>query len=170
MLEFARAEASILCCLARPEELDALPAVGRTYACRVAPDELLLVAPPGDLPGDVAPLLSERDPDAIAVDQSAGWTVWTLLGPDAGRAFARLSEIPPPAERPAFVQGAIAEVPGKAVFLTDRIHVLVPSSVADHMRMRVLTACRDLDPQEREPSPLALHAEASAQIVEGSVP
>ncbi len=170
MLEFGKADASVLSCLARPEELDSFPSVDGAFACRVASDELLLVAPAGVLPGRVAVLLAERDPYSIAVDVTAGWTVWTLAGSDAGRAFSRLSEIPQPTERPVFVQGAIAEVPGKAIFLPDRIHVLVPSSVADHLRMRVLTACGDLDPRERESLPLALDAEASAQVTEGSVP
>jgi hypothetical protein len=170
VLEFAKAEASILCCLARPEELDAFPSVDGAFAGRVAPDELLLVAPAGILPGRVPALLTEPDPYAIAVDQTAGWTVWTLAGPDAGRAFARISEIPSPTERPAFVQGAIAEVPGKAIFLTDRVHVLVPSSVSDHVRTRVLAACQDFDLHERGPLPFALHAEAATQIMEGSVP
>lgn len=169
MLELVRSEASILCCLARPEELDGVPPVEGAFACRVAPDELLLLAPVGVLPGRVADGLEERDPHALVVDQTAGWSIWTLLGPDAGSAFARLSEIPPPRERPAFVQGAIAEVPAKAIFLADCIHVLVPSSASDHLRMRVLTACRDLGVREREPVPLALQGEAS-RIMEGSVP
>jgi hypothetical protein len=169
VLELVRSEASILCCLAGAEQLDALPAVDGSFVCRVAPDELLLVAPVGVLPGRVADELEERDPHALVVDQTAGWSVWTLLGPDAGTAFARLSEIPPPRERPAFVQGAIAEVPAKAIFLADCIHVLVPSSASDHLRMRVLTACTDVEARERQPVPLALQGEAS-RIMEGSVP
>jgi sarcosine oxidase gamma subunit len=168
VLELGRSEAFVLCCLARPEELDALSPVDGAFACRVAPDELFLVAP-ADAPPAAAEALEERDPHALAVDQSSGWSVWTLAGPDVESAFARLSEIPPPRERPAFVQGAIAEVPAKAIFLEDRIHVLVPSSASDHLRMRVLTACTDLDPHEREPAPLQLATQPSA-LIEGSVP
>jgi hypothetical protein len=149
--------------------LDGLDRFDGAFACRVAPDELLLIAPAGVLPDGVPDLLRERDPHAVAVDQTAGWTVWTLAGSDAVGAFARLSEIPPPTQRPAFVQGAIAEVPSKAIFLLDRVCILVPSSAADHMRRRVLTACRDLDPREGLPMLLALPTGASAQVMDDSV-
>lgn len=171
MLELARAEASVLCCLAQPVHLDALPTVGGTFACRVAPDELLLVAPAGvqsELLGRVAGLLEERDPHALVLDQTPGWSVWTLAGRDVWRAFARLSAIPLPSLRPAFVQGTIAEVPGKALLLDDHLHLLVPSPVGHHLRKRILAACADLRPSEGEPSALVLEAAPVEAQLEGS--
>ena len=159
-------------CLAEAAQLDALPAVDAAFPCRVAPDELLLVAPAGshpDLLGQVAGLLEDGDPHALVLDQTPGWSVWSLAGPNVWRAFARLSAIPVPSTRPAFVQGTIAEVPGKAVVLADRLHLLVPSPLGHHLRARVLTACADLGPRETEPQALLLEAmPIETQTVGGS--
>lgn len=172
MLELAQAEALVVSCLAQAEQLDGLPAFVGAFACRVAPDELLLVAPAGtqhELPGQVAGLLEEGDPHALVLDQTPGWSVWSLAGPDVWRAFARLSAIPVPSTRPAFVQGMIAEVPGKAVFLADRLHLLVPSPLGHHLRTRVLTACANLRPFEAEPRALVLETmPVGPQVIGGN--
>ena len=171
MLELAKAEATVLCCLAQPDHLDSLSSLDGVFGCRVAADELLLLAPAGvhrELFDHVAGLLEERDPHAVVVDQTPGWSVWMLAGSDVWRAFARLSAIPLPTERPAFVQGAIAEVPGKAVLLLDCIHLLVPAPVGHHLRRRVLSACTDLQPHEAEPRALELvAAPAGVPVTEG---
>jgi hypothetical protein len=161
VLELAQAEALVVSCLAQAEQLDALPPFDGAFACRVAPDELLLVAPASmhlELLGQVAGLLEESDPHALVLDQTPGWSVWSLAGPDVWRAFARLSAIPLPSTRPAFVQGTVAEVPGKAIVLADRLHIFVPSPLGHHLRARVLTACADLGPRETEPRALVLEA------------
>jgi hypothetical protein len=159
VLELARTDAAVLCCLAQPHHLDSLANLDGAFSCRVAADELLLLAPAAvhrELLDPLAALLNGRDPHSVVVDQSPGWSVWTLAGSDVGLAFARLSAIPLPSERPAFVQGEIAEVPGKAVFFPGCIHLLVPSPVGHHLRRRVLSACVDLQAYEAEPRALKL--------------
>jgi sarcosine oxidase gamma subunit len=157
VLEFTRAPAAVIACLARAEALDAVPADG-AYACRVAPDELLLVGPHsarGELEQAAAERLVELDPDALVVDQSDGWAAWTLEGEDRDEAFARLSAVPLPDTRPAFLQGAVAGVQGKVIASPRRTHVLVVSTVGHHVRRRLLAACADLEVSEGVPAELA---------------
>ena len=141
MLELRPASPSIVRCLARPEELDRLATPVGAQVCRVAPDELLLIGPPGsagELLEACAPLASGLvlgDPDAFAV--------WTLAGPQAEEAFARLSAIELPGGR-AFLQGSVAGVPAKVLVEAGRIDVFVSSALGHHLRERVLAACADL--------------------------
>ena len=137
MLELARTEMTVARCFDRPEVLDALPEISGVHACRVAPDELLLI-------GAVAAV---DLPAGLVVDETGGWSVWTISGSEAGEAFARLSAIP---LRPGFLQGLIGSVPGKAVVLGDRIHLLVASSVSHHLEARIRAACADLLPAEAD--------------------
>jgi hypothetical protein len=129
---------------------------------RVAPDELLLVGGRSRAAETVeraTAALAKADPAALVVDQSDGWAGWTLAG-EPDEAFARLSELRLPEERPAFLQGAVAGVPAKVILLgASEIHLLAASPVAHHVTTRILSACRDLgvgeraaqelDPQER---------------------
>ena len=50
---------------------------------------------------------------------SDGWTAWTLAGPDARGAFARLSELALPDSR--FVQGEVVRLPVKVLVEPDLI-------------------------------------------------
>ena len=131
MLELRRGEAHVVRCLARPDILDAVDAGPGIEACRVAPDELLLIGGPAGL----------DPPEGIAVDESGGWTSWTLSGPGALEAFARLSDLP---HRPGFLQGAVAGVPAKAIVGEGEIQLLVAASVGHHVEERVRAACSDL--------------------------
>src|SRR5438105_807774 len=90
------------------------------FSGRVAPDELLLIGPAAaanDLLLQASQHLQRVDPDAIAIDLSDAWTVWTVRGSDVGQVWARLSENRLPKERPAFIQGAVASVGCKAIML-----------------------------------------------------
>jgi hypothetical protein len=141
--ELGRADAAILLCLARKEALDALPPQGESHRCRVAADELLLVYLGGS--PDVARAQAALEPGGgLVLDHTDAFAVWTLAGDDAAEAFARLSAIALPSERPAFEQGAVAGVAAKAVVEDDCIHILVSSALGHHLRERVRAACADL--------------------------
>jgi hypothetical protein len=117
--------------------LSALPS---SYACRVAPDELWLVAPPellADTERCAAEHFSRTDPTALVLDQSDGWTTFTLRGNEGLWVFAQLSAIPLPSARPAFVQGAVAGGAAKVLLLDGVVHVLVPLTLRHHLTARL---------------------------------
>ena len=131
MLDVRRSQTHVLRCLARPDDLDGLTVPAGVLALRVAPDELLLIGGRAevDLPG------------GLVVDETAGWAVWTLAGPDAGEALARLSAVQ---LRPGFSQGVIAGVPAKTIVDGAEIRLLVAASHAHHVEERLRAACSDL--------------------------
>lgn len=158
MLEFAPAQSAVIRCFAEPGALDALRTPVGAFACRIAPDELVFVSARDattEIRAVVSADLERTDPDCLVLDQSDGWAVWMLSGPDRARAFARLCTTPYP-HPPAFLQGAIGSVPAKAVVLSDRIYVMVSSSLGHHIRERILAACGDLTPRAGPAAPLAL--------------
>ena len=131
MLEVERSEAHVVRCLARPETLDALPETHGVHACRVAPDELLMIGRRAEI--DL--------PDGLTVDETGGWAALTLFGPDAVEALGRVSALSP---GPGFFQGAVAGVPAKAIVGEAEIHLFVAASLAHHVEERVRAACSDL--------------------------
>jgi len=144
VLSIERAHAAIVACCASPEALDTLPTHPETHTCRVAPDELLLVTPPAlleDTERRAAAHFAVADPAALVLDQSDGWSAFTLRGDEADAVFARLSAVPLPARRPAFVQGAVAGGSAKIIALDDCIHLLVPSTLRHHLAARLQDAC-----------------------------
>lgn len=96
---------------------------------RLAPDEQLVI---GD---DATALLEEGAPTAVNV--SSGFTCLEISGEGWENAFAYLSEIELPAERPALVQGHIADTPAKAIVGTDLL-CLFPTTFGHHARRRIL--------------------------------
>ena len=162
MLELFASPAAVVACVGRADALDAL-AVPAAFAGRVAPDELLLLGPLGEAAEleRAASALFEDDPDGLVVDQSSGWSCWSLAGDECDEAFARLSAVPLPAERPAFLQGAVAGVQAKVLARGARLDVLVLSTVGHHLRRRVISACRDLELRELPPCELELPAAAA---------
>jgi hypothetical protein len=114
------------------------------YACRVAPDELWLIAPPellADTERCAAEHFSRADPTALVLDQSDGWTTFTLRGDEGRWIFAQLSTIPLPSARPAFVQGAVAGAAAKVLLLDGVVHVLVPLTLRQHLTARLHDVC-----------------------------
>lgn len=139
MLELARTEAALTTCLAAAEALDAVHVPRTVAACRVAADELLLIGAPGSVTraaSAAAKALRELDEDALVMDVTDGWTVWTLSGADARGAFERLSMLELPAS--GVVQGDVARLPAKAVAERGRVHLAVPSSWAAYLHERIV--------------------------------
>ena len=133
MVEVSAPPLRSIAVLASPDACDA--AGGH----RVAPDEALVLDGDTDaLRAAVAPL----DPDALVVDVSGGWAAVRLEGDGARSAFARLSELELPPD--GFVQGEVLRVGARVVVAGDRIDVLVPAMVLDHVLERVRAGCRDL--------------------------
>jgi sarcosine oxidase gamma subunit len=139
VLELARTEAAFVSCMASPEGLDALHVTRSLTALRVAPDELLLVGRPASaarIVAAAAKTLQGSDDDALVMDVTDGWTVWTLGGDDAHEAFERLSMLELPAG--GVVQGDVARLPVKVVVDGARLHLAVPSSWAAYLRERIV--------------------------------
>ena len=158
MLELAPVRAAVVRCFGNPQVLDGLPASGGVTA-RVARDEAWLVGPAAaraQLAQAAKSYLAGTDPDGIVVDQSDGWSAWTVTGPQFAMVVARLSSIELPSQRPAFVQGALADVPAKALVQSDRLHLIVPVQYAHHVSRRITQACADLDVTVRESREMTL--------------
>lgn len=158
MLEIMRVRAAVVRCFAERGVLDLFPPSGGAVA-RIAPDELWLIGPVGaraDLAQRAKSYISGADPDGVAIDQSDGWTAWTVTGAQATTVLARLSTIALPPERPAFSQGMVAEVPAKVLLQRGRLHLFVSGQYGHHIRGRILAACADLGVRWLEPRELAL--------------
>lgn len=117
-------------CFASTEALDALAIPAGAVACRIAPDELMLIGPAGDVEDRVR----ELDSDAVVLDLTDGWCVAEC----SRESFARLSEIELPAE--GFVQGDVARVPARVIAEPDRILLFVPAMYENHLRGRIEAA------------------------------
>ena len=150
MLEVFPSRASVVTCVADEAAFDGYVPSAGVRGCRIAPDEMLLVAPTGrvaDVVHDAVERVAAADPDAVVLDATDGWTVWTIEGDDVGAAFSRLSAIRLPDE--GFSQGDVARVPVKVIRDPGRVHLLVPSVWREHLRGRILERCRSLGVVER---------------------
>jgi sarcosine oxidase gamma subunit len=141
VLDLVATQVSAVSCHAAPEAADAAISTAGAYACRIAPDEVLLLGTPGSA-GKLVDAASAKatgvDPDAVVLDTTDGWTVWTLEGDAAREAFARLSAVPLPSE--GFAQGDVAHVPVKVVVTPERLHLLVPAMWGAYLRERIIGA------------------------------
>lgn len=140
MLELLGTRASILGCFASAEALDGLEG-----SFRVAPDEAMMVGDPSDAP--TAPIREALGEDALVLDMTDGWVIWTLAGDDANDAFAYLSPVHLKGE--GFTTGDVARVPVRIVSRADRIHLIVPAMWGAYLRERILHDCASLDVRER---------------------
>ena len=153
MLELARTEAAVVTCMASPEALDAVHVPRTVTMVRVAPDELLLIGAPGSAARVVAAAAKTThgiDDDALVMDVTDGWTVWTLGGGDAHDAFERLSMLELPAV--GVVQGDVARLPVKVVVDGERLRLAVPSSWAAYLRERIVGLALEVR-EDAEPHP-----------------
>jgi len=139
-----RTHAAVVACYASAAALDSLPAMPNAYSCRVAPDELWLIAPPellAETERHAAEYCARTEPTALVLDQSDGWVTFTLRGTEGLWILAQLSAVPLPATRPAFVQGAVAGGAAKLLLLDGVIHVLVPCTLRHHLAARFQDVC-----------------------------
>jgi hypothetical protein len=146
-------EPSVVHVLAPVGAIDAVVAAASGAAVvMVAPGELLLI---GDVDRNrVATAAGAKDsakdrakePTSLVLDVSDGWTAWTLSGPDAREAFARLSELALPAE--GSVQGEVVRVPVKVLVEPDLLTLLIPAMWGDYLGERIRTDCAALGVQE----------------------
>ena len=139
MVELVATRASIVGCFAEPEALDALERTDGAHACRVAPDEVMLVGEAGaaeELVRLVAENVTASDADAAVLDTTDGWSIWSLVGDGARDAFAKLSELELCPE--GFAQGDVAHVPTRVIAEAERLHLLVPAMWGAYMRERIL--------------------------------
>ncbi len=128
----------VLAVLASPEACDHV--AGLAGAGRVAPGEVVIV-------GDVSVTAIDRavrlaDPDAIVIAVSDGWAGIVVEGEAARDVFARVSELELPAF--GFVQGDVAGTRVRAFVDGDRIELLVPAMVEDHVRARIEAECEEV--------------------------
>lgn len=159
MLRVIPTEAAVVACHAEPAALDGFAAREGVFPGRVARDELLLLSCRSrreEVAADARARLSTADPHALVVDQTDGWAVWTVEGPDGEEVLARLMVAKVPSRRPAFLQGAIAGVPAKVVLQDGAAHIMVPSPVGHHLRDRIFEACRELGPDLGPPAPFTV--------------
>lgn len=108
---------------------------------RVAPDELLWLGDPGrseELEAEGKRQLAGAGQRALVVDNSDGWTLFSLVGEGREDALARLSSLRLP--ETGFRQGKVAEVPGKVFARPGRIDVLCTSDVRWFVHERLLHA------------------------------
>jgi sarcosine oxidase gamma subunit len=95
----------------------------------LAPDEWLLI---GDEAGNAL-----ASSDQHVVDFSSGLVCLELSGPAREEAFACLSDLELPADRPTFVQGIVADVPTKVVVGDGVLSLYVPPTFAHHVRHEI---------------------------------
>lgn len=160
MLEIHCSQTAVISCRDEATVLNGMPQWDGIFPGRVAPDEVLLIGPASaknELLQHASQHLRQAGSFGVAVDMSDAWTVWTIIGEKAGHVWAMLSQNPIPKERPAFVQGAVASVPGKAIILNSTIHCLTPSPLGHHLPHRILHAGREFDPHLVEPGEFTLH-------------
>lgn len=165
VLELSESTAVVIRCFADPTAIEAMPVPPSAFPCRIAPDELLLLLPreAGERTlADLSDDLAVADPGGIALDQTDGFTLWTVAGDTADKAFARLSAIPLPVTRPCFVQGLVARVPAKTLAFPGELHILVSSTLGHAVHAEILAACADLGVQEVSPRMLAPYSAAGA--------
>jgi hypothetical protein len=135
--EARRSGVRVVTACAADEALDALVVPGRATACHVAGDELLLLCEPGladEIVRETQTRLTALDPDAIVLETTDGWATTAIEGNDARAVFSFLSRLTLP-ER-GFVQGEVAHVPAKVV-AADRILVIVPAALEEHVHARI---------------------------------
>lgn len=144
MLDIQRSYAAIIACHASAAALDSMPARSRVHPCRVAADELLLLAPPSlgeEVLRQATAHVTGAERGTLVLDQSDGWVIFSLRGDDAMRPLRQLSVIPFPDTRPAFVQGAVAGGAAKVLLLADVVHLLVPFALRQHVERRLRDVC-----------------------------
>ena len=116
---FERLEATRI--VASPETLDRLSLPAGAFALRTAPDELLVE---GEMPRDAV-----DDNHALVERETSFASAW-VEREEATRFLQRACPWALPTERPAFAQGAVAEIPVKLWFEEASVRFVVPAAYA----------------------------------------
>lgn len=116
--------------VATPAALDAVAWRADALVLRVAPDEVIVA---GDIQSD---LILSHDPHAIIVAETGLDAVW-LAANEALDFLERTCEWELPRQRPAFAQGAVAGLPLKLWFETERVLFIVPAPFAADLEERL---------------------------------
>lgn len=159
MLEIMQSRSAIVSCLDEGGVLDGLPDFAGAFKARTAADELWLIGPASSAAALLAHAtqhLVRAGSWGLAVDVSDGWSVLTVRGAGTAQVWERFSENPIPDGRPAFVQGAVAAVPTKAIVFDSCIHFLLPAPLGYHLPRRILHGCADLAPRTADPADFVL--------------
>lgn len=127
-------------CHATPASCDAV--TGIEGACRVAPDEVMVVGQPGTAAGLVGRVAEVVDAHAVVIDATDGWSAWTIDGQDADLAFSYVSELELP--RDGFAQGDVVRLPAKVLTHGDRVHIFVPAMLGEELRRRIVASAGHL--------------------------
>jgi sarcosine oxidase gamma subunit len=130
---------------------------------RVAPDEILWLGDPesaSTLAAEGTRQLAGAGERALVVDNSDGWTLFSLVGDGGADTLARLSSLRVPEQ--GFRQGKVATVPGKLFARPGRIDLLCTADVRWFVRERLLHAGHDVGLTEGT-------APASAAVSGGTV-
>ena len=148
MPELIETRAAVASVFASSDALDRLAPAG-AYACRVAPDEAMFVREPAAAEALLrdAGAVTAGDPDAVVVDATDGWSVWTLAGEDSREAFTRLSQVELP--EGGYTHGEVLHLPVRIVAGPSAVHLFVPAMWRTHVHDKILTRCRDLKLDER---------------------
>lgn len=154
MLEVSWTPVSVVQVFAEAAALDALAPAGATR-CRVAPDEAMFVreAGAGQALLRDAEAVTAGDPDALIVEGTDGWAVWTLTGDRLPDALERLSHLELDAGTNGFTQGDVAHVPARIVIDHGRAHVFVAAMWGAYLRERILGRCADFGVTEASETP-----------------
>lgn len=167
MLDIRASRAAIVLCLGDAQVLDTLVPGTGAASFRIAADEQWLIGPAHMaiemLASATAQCRAARS-SALAVEMTDGWAVCTIPGPSVDEVWARLSENRLPPARPAFIQGAVASVPAKAIVQDGCIHVFTPAPMGHHLPQRILEACADLMPRMSSDEELTLDSAATGRV------
>jgi|SRR5579862_3540742 len=165
VLEIRPSRAAIILCMGDAKLWDTVSPAPNATVCRIARDERWLIGPArsaGELLAWAVAQTATMGPAACAVDVTDGWAVWTITGSGIEEVWVRLSENQVPPGRPAFVQGAVATIPAKALVQDGCIHFFTPSPLGHHLPLRIQEACPDLSPRIQEAADLTIDAAAVA--------
>jgi sarcosine oxidase gamma subunit len=134
---------SIVTVHAEPSQLDAL-SLADAIVHRVAPDEAMVTGVAGGadvLVGTVTKAV-EDDPGAVVLDDSDGWAAWAIAGPDARRAFSRVSPLELPAA--GSIQGDVLRLPARVAASANEVVVFVPAAYGAWVERKLRERCPEL--------------------------
>jgi hypothetical protein len=106
-----------------------------TLALRIAPDELLVINETGEMGPEIARGIV-KDTHAI-IERNAGLAGAWVAADEALAFLERACEWELPRERPAFAQGAVADLPMKLWLEEDRVLLMVPAAYATDLEERL---------------------------------